>query len=28
MKTLSGPADPQRFVSPEMAQLNSEAARK
>ena len=28
MKTLSGPADPRRFVSPEMAQLNSEAARK
>jgi ABC-type nitrate/sulfonate/bicarbonate transport system substrate-binding protein len=28
MNTLAGPADPQRFVNPEMAQLNSEAALK
>ena len=28
MNTLAGPADPQRFVNAEMAQLNSEAALK
>jgi hypothetical protein len=28
MNTLAGPADPRRFVSPEMALLNKEAAQK
>lgn len=28
MDTLAGPADPRRFVNPEMARLNSEAAPK
>jgi NitT/TauT family transport system substrate-binding protein len=28
MNTLAGPADPQRFIDPEMAKLNSEAALK